>query len=63
MVQYTPSQAKKDMELKQMNPAKPPTLEEEIVENMAPIGKSDPSIFIPSDFKPVADNVKNASMF
>jgi hypothetical protein len=63
MIQYTPSQAKKDIELSQMNPPTPDTLEEEVIHKMAPIGKSDPSIFTPSDFKPVADNVKNASMF
>jgi len=63
MIQYTPSQAKKDVELQQMNPHKPTSLEEEVVQKMAPIGRSDNITFSPSDYKPVADNVKNASMF
>jgi len=62
LFQYTPSQAKKDAELKEMNPPQPETLEEQIVQKMAPIGYSDPSIFTSSTFKPVADNIKNASL-
>jgi len=63
LMQYTPTQAKKDVELKAMNPPQHETLEEQIVQKMAPIGYSDPSIFTDSSFKPVADNTKNASMF
>jgi len=63
MIQYTPSQAKKDVELQQMNPPTSTTLEEEVVSKMAPIGRSDKITFSPSDYKPVADNLKNASMF
>jgi len=63
LMQYTPTQAKKDAELKAMNPPQLETLEEQIVQKMAPIGHSDPSIFTDSSFKPVAENTKNASMF
>jgi hypothetical protein len=62
ILQYTPSQAKKDQEMQRMNPSKKETLEEEIVEKMAPIGKSEMSVFTPSTFKPVADDVGNASL-
>jgi hypothetical protein len=62
ILQYTPSQIMKDAEMASMNPAKTETLEEEIVEKMAPIGKSDISIYTPSSFKPVAENVGSASL-
>jgi hypothetical protein len=61
-MQYTPSQFMKDAEMASMNPPKKETLEEEIVEKMAPIGKSDLSIYTPSSFKPVAENVGSASL-
>jgi uncharacterized membrane protein (DUF485 family) len=63
MIKYTPSQAKKDAELKAMNPVRHETLEEEVVQKMAPIGHSDPSVFTSSGFKPVADNIRNASAY
>lgn len=39
------------------------SLEEEIVDVRAPVGKSDPVHFVSSDFQPVATTVKNASMY
>lgn len=63
MVKYTPTQARKDEKMKKMNPVKTTSLEEEVVEQMAPIGKSDMSVFTASTFKPVAENVGGASMF
>lgn len=39
------------------------TLEEEIVEVRAPVGQSDPIQFSASSFQPVANTVKNASMY
>ena len=62
ILQYTPSQLKKDIEMASMNPPKKETLEEEIVEKMAPVGKSDMSIYTPSSFKPIAENVGSASL-
>jgi len=62
IIQHTPSQLMKDVEMASMNPPKKETLEEEIVEKMAPIGKSDMSIYTPSTFKPVAENVGSASL-
>jgi len=62
IIQHTPSQFMKDIEMASMNPPKKETLEEEIVEKMAPIGKSDMSVYTPSSFKPVAENVGSASL-
>ena len=50
-----PSQEKKDDKMMEMNPVKVETLEEEVVMSMAPIGQSDPSTFIETSYKPVAD--------
>jgi len=62
ILEYTPPQMKKDAEMVRMNPQKTATLEEEIVDKMAPIGHSDMSIFTPSSFKPVAESVGSASL-
>ena len=62
-VQHTPSQARKDNEMKQMNPKQVETLEEEIVEKMAPVGRSDASIYVSSSYKPTAEKLVGASLF
>ena len=59
-LQYTPSQERRNTDLQQMNPAKPASLEEDIVSNMAPIGRSDPASFVDSTFKPIGENIHNA---
>lgn len=61
MMLHTPSQDKKDAELAEMNPTQPTTLEEEMVEKMAPVGKSSIISYTMSEFKPVASDVHNAS--
>lgn len=61
--EHTPSQIKKDVKMQKMNPVKKETLEEEMVEKMAPIGHSDPVVFSESAFKPVAEDVGTASMY
>lgn len=63
MVKYSPSQANKDAELKALNPPRPESLEEQMIEQMAPIGHSDPSVFTSSSYKPVADDIKDASLY
>jgi len=63
VMQYTPSQARKDAEMVAMNPPKAVTLEEEVVNKMAPIGHSDPSVFVGTTFKPVADKLKDGSLY
>ena len=50
-----PSQEKKDDKMMDMNPAKVETLEEEVILSMAPIGKSDPSTYMETSYKPIAD--------
>jgi len=63
-VQYTQPEVKKNVEMKEMNkdlPIEQITLEEVVVSQMAPIGKSDNIVFTASTFKPVATNVQGAS--
>lgn len=58
IIQYTPSQEKKDVVLQSLNaPLEKKTLEEEMVEIRAPIGKSTPAEYLESDFKPVSDKL------
>ncbi len=63
MVQYTPSQIRKDVEMRAMNPPKSESLEEEVVLKMAPVGHSDMSVYTASSFKPVSESVSGASMY
>jgi hypothetical protein len=63
MVRYTPSQIKKDSQMKAMNPKKTKSLEEDVVEQMAPIGHSDISVYSTSTFKPVAEKIGTASLY
>ena len=61
MIQYTPTQERKNAELKEMNPVQATTLEEEMVATMAPIGQSNMSSYQTSEFKPVAQDTHGAS--
>jgi len=63
MIEYTPTQQNKNQELQKMNPEHKQTLEEEIVDLRAPIGKSDQGVYIDTTFKPVADKTDGASLF
>jgi hypothetical protein len=63
IMKHTPTQAKKDKKMKKMNPPMKATLEEQMVEQMAPVGKSEPSVFMSSGFSPVAENVGSASVY
>jgi len=62
IMKHTPSQKKKDDKMKKMNPVEKETLEEQIVDKMAPIGKSDIASYVSSSFSPVAEDVGSASM-
>lgn len=62
IIDYTPSQNKKDAEMVAMNPPKEKTLEEDIVDLRAPIGKSAVSEYVNSTYKPVVDRVDGASL-
>jgi hypothetical protein len=59
MIQYSPEQPVKDMAMKRMNPPKERTLEEAMGAKMAPV--SDGGIIV-TDYVPVADDVRGASM-
>lgn len=61
MTMYTPSQMNKDIELVQMNPPQDKTLEEEMVDKMAPVGNSSLITYTLSEYKPVATEIHNAS--
>jgi hypothetical protein len=61
MTMYTPSQMNKDIELVQMNPPQNKTLEEEMVDKMAPVGNSSLITYTMSEYKPVATEIHNAS--
>lgn len=61
LMDYTPSQSKKNIQMKAMNPPKEKTLEEEMVEKMAPIGKSEMIDLVETGFKPVATKTPGAS--
>jgi len=58
-----PEQSAKEAEMARMNPERETTLEEEIVQLRAPIGKSDNVKYTESTFKPVATDVLGASMY
>jgi hypothetical protein len=61
MMLHTPSQAKKDAELAAMNPVASTSLEEDIVHQMAPVGKSSMISYTMSEYKPVSTDIHNAS--
>jgi hypothetical protein len=61
MMMHTPSQAKKDVELASMNPPVAASLEEEVVEKMAPVGKSSLISYTMSEYKPVSSDIHNAT--
>lgn len=62
-VKNTPSQHRKDREMTNMNPPKQLSLEEEIINNNAPVGKSAfPDAYVESVFKPVNDKVLGGSL-
>ena len=63
LIDYTPTQETKNREFKKMNPAQSLTLEEEMVEMRAPIGKSDQGVYIDTIFKPVANKTDGASLY
>lgn len=63
MVRHTPSQPKKDIEMKKMNPPKTTSLEEEIISTMAPVGRSSVvEEHIQTGFKPIQDKIDGGSM-
>jgi hypothetical protein len=61
IAEHTPSQKKKDVQMKMMTPKTDSSLEEEIVNKMAPIGKGELPQIIAASFKPLASNMQGAS--
>jgi hypothetical protein len=61
-MQYTPNQTVKDKELHDMNPPQDRTLEEDVVEKMAPISGTPSTAFIDTGFKPTSEAVHGASL-
>jgi len=61
IVQYTPTQAKKDIELRAMNPSSGVSLEEEIINIRSPVATSPMMELVGSDFKPVYDKIVDGS--
>jgi len=52
---YLPTQHKKDVVIKQMNPVKTVTLEEEVIHTMAPVGKNDTATFVDTSYATLPD--------
>ena len=61
IVEHTPSQKQKDIQMQVMNPVKTTSLEEEMISQMAPIGKSEMSQILDTKYKPVAPKLEGAS--
>ena len=63
MVRHTPSQPKKDADMKKMNPTVEVSLEENVIQEMAPIGKTSKiEEYVETSFKPVQEKIEGASM-
>jgi hypothetical protein len=71
MIQYNPIQIKVDNQMAEMNKEihvpvsvsapREPTLEEEVVQNLAPVVSGTPSSYVETSFRPVAEDLHNAS--
>ena len=63
VTRHSPSQWKKDAEMRKMNPPILKTLEEEVISTMAPVGKGS-ALYVSetSSFKPTQDKIAGASM-
>jgi predicted membrane protein len=62
IMEYTPSQDNKDYDIRNMNPPVEKTIEEEVIEMRAPIGKPQQTEYVNTSFKPVADKLDGASL-
>jgi hypothetical protein len=59
MLEYTAEQPKKDAEMRRMNPPQERTLEEDVVEKMAPVG----SPVANDGAKPMVEKIHGASIY
>jgi hypothetical protein len=62
IMKYTPTQVAKDEDLRKMNPVVEKTVEEEVIEVRAPIDKPQPTEYVVTTFKPVAEKMEGASL-
>ncbi len=62
IMKYTPTQVAKDEDLRKMNAGVEKTVEEEVIEVRAPIGKPQPTEYVVTTFKPVAEKLEGASL-
>jgi predicted membrane protein len=63
-IQYTQPTSERESEMQDSNiPINQPSLEVEVVDKMAPVGKSETLSYMTTGFKPVADNLKGAANF
>jgi hypothetical protein len=63
IVKYTPTEKKRAEDMNAMNPSTSLSLEEDVISQMAPIGRSDPIVYNASSYQPVAEKVEGASKF
>ena len=56
IIDYTPTQVNKDVEMQKMNPPQYRTLEEDVINMRAPIGQSKSVEFVDTSFQPIADS-------
>ena len=56
------SQSRKNAELKKMNPPVEKSLEEQVIDTMAPVGQGQPITFMDSEFKPVSGKIHGGSL-
>ena len=56
------TQTRKNAELKKLNPPQEKSLEEQVIDSMAPVGKGSPLNYLESDYKPVSDKIEGGSL-
>lgn len=63
IIQYTPTMTTQHIDDSHMVHSKVTTLEEQVVDRMAPLGNREPTSFIESSFKPLFNKTNSASLF
>jgi hypothetical protein len=63
MIEYTPSEEKREHQMMAMNPRVGLTLEEEVIATMAPAQKFNLNGDISTEYKPVVEKVTGASLY
>jgi hypothetical protein len=63
MMKHTPSEDKRQDEMVKLNPVRNVTLEEDVIQTMAPAQVFNKDMAFSTDFKPVAERVTGASLY